>query len=77
MAKRSMLVVDFAMCTGLEQAYEMLVEKHGALQRLARTRLEESAETVMREEEVLNLRDETADLTKQVRWVAGGASCAK
>lgn len=44
----------------------MLVEKHGALQRLARSRLEESADAVMREEEVLNLRDETADLTKQV-----------
>eukprot|EP00192_Tetraselmis_astigmatica_P001213 CAMPEP_0117654480 /NCGR_PEP_ID=MMETSP0804-20121206/3766_1 /TAXON_ID=1074897 /ORGANISM="Tetraselmis astigmatica, Strain CCMP880" /LENGTH=2097 /DNA_ID=CAMNT_0005460763 /DNA_START=186 /DNA_END=6476 /DNA_ORIENTATION=+ len=48
------------------KAYEMLVEKYGVLQRSARQRMEDSAEGVMREEELLRLRDDVAELTKQV-----------
>lgn len=45
----------------------MLAEKYSGLQRTARKRMEESAETVLRDEDLLNLRDEVAELTKQAR----------
>lgn len=44
----------------------MLVEKYSMLQRMTRSKTEESAEAIMREEELLMLRDELAALTKQV-----------